>query len=70
MKIVQASRLVDLVAAIMEGGGSSAAEARAIATRLVDSNLVGHDSHGVLRVGKYLEWVRDGTLSPATEGWR
>jgi len=66
MKIVQASRLVDLVAAIMQGGGSSAAEARAIATRLVDSNLVGHDSHGVLRVGKYIEWVRDGTLKPNT----
>src|SRR4029434_1459306 len=26
----------------------------------------GHDSHGVLRVGKYLEWVRDGTLKPNT----
>ena len=35
-------------------------EAHTIARRLVDSNLVGHDSHGVLRVGKYLEWVRDG----------
>ena len=41
---------------------ASAAEARTIARRLVDSNLVGHDSHGVLRVGKYLEWVRDGWL--------
>jgi len=51
---------------VMHGAGSSDAEARAIATRLVDSNLVGHDSHGVLRVGKYLEWVRDGTLKPNT----
>ena len=23
---------------------------------------MGHDSHGVLRVGRYLEWLRDGTL--------
>src|SRR4030095_1264955 len=37
-----------------------------IARRLVDSNLVGHDSHGVLRVGKYLEWVREGWLKPNT----
>ena len=37
-----------------------------VARRLVDSNLVGHDSHGVLRVTKYLEWVRDGTLKPNT----
>ena len=41
-------------------------EARTVARRLVDSNLVGHDSHGVLRVGKYLEWVRDGWLKPNT----
>ena len=50
----------------MQGGGCSAAEARTVAQRLVDSNLVGHDSHGVLRVAKYLEWVRDGTLKPNT----
>lgn len=66
MKTVPAGKLVDLVDAIMQGAGSSAAEARAIATRLVDSNLVGHDSHGVLRVAKYLEWVHDGTLKPNT----
>ncbi len=64
MPTVAASRLADLVAAIMERGGSGAAEARTIAQRLVDSNLVGHDSHGVLRVGKYLEWVRGGWLVP------
>ncbi|CAG0981093.1 L-2-hydroxycarboxylate dehydrogenase (NAD+) [Burkholderiales bacterium] len=66
MKTVSAAKLADLVAAIMHGAGSSHDEARAIARRLVDSNLVGHDSHGVLRVGKYLEWVRDGTLKPNT----
>ncbi len=45
---------------------ASADEARTIARRLVDSNLVGHDSHGVIRVGKYLEWVRAGWLEPNT----
>ena len=64
MRIVDAEALTRCVAAIMEGGGSAAAEAHTIARRLVDSNLVGHDSHGVLRVGKYLEWVRDGWLRP------
>ena len=66
MKTVPAAKLIDLVAAIMQAGGSHADEARTIARRLVDSNLVGHDSHGVLRVGKYLEWVRDGWLKPNT----
>src|SRR5215510_4488960 len=66
MRTLPAPKLVALVAAVMEGGGSGEAEARTIAERLVDSNLVGHDSHGVLRVAKYLEWVRDGTLRPNT----
>ncbi len=35
-----------------------------VARRLVDSNLVGHDSHGVIRVGKYLEWMRNGWVRP------
>lgn len=64
MRTVAAGKLVDLVSAIMEGGGSHAAEARTIARRLVDSNLVGHDSHGVIRVGKYLEWAQQGWLRP------
>jgi hydroxycarboxylate dehydrogenase B len=66
MKTIPAAKLVDLVAAIMHGGGSDSGEARTVARRLVDSNLVGHDSHGVLRVGKYLEWVREGWLMPNT----
>jgi uncharacterized oxidoreductase len=57
---VKASRLVDLVTAIMHAAGCNRDEAATIARRLVDSNLVGHDSHGVLRVGKYLEWMRAG----------
>jgi hydroxycarboxylate dehydrogenase B len=60
MKTVRASQLVRLVAAIMQGGGCNAEEAGIVARRLVDSNLVGHDSHGVIRVGKYLEWMRNG----------
>src|SRR5204863_7857971 len=46
----------------MRGGGCADEEAATIARRLVDSNLVGHDSHGVIRVGKYLEWMRAGWL--------
>ena len=64
MKNVSAAALTEYVAAIMAGGGSRDEEARTIARRLVDSNLVGHDSHGVLRVPKYLEWVREGWLRP------
>lgn len=64
MRNVAASRLIDLVAEVMQGAGCEPAEARTVARRLVDSNLVGHDSHGVLRVSKYLDWVREGNLVP------
>ena len=64
MKIISAPKLVELVTAIMHAGGCDATEAATVARRLVDSNLVGHDSHGVIRVGKYLEWVRAGWLVP------
>ena len=60
MPTVAAAKLEKLVAAIMQGGGCQPEDAATIARRLVDSNLVGHDSHGVIRVGKYLEWMRDG----------
>ena len=66
MKLVAAPKLADLVAAIMHGAGCSPEEAKTVARRLVDSNLVGHDSHGVLRVARYLEWMRGGTLKPNT----
>jgi len=64
VRTVGARQLVELVTAIMHGAGCNSAEAATIARRLVDSNLVGHDSHGVLRVGKYLEWMREGWVKP------
>jgi len=62
VRTVAAARLVELVSAIMRAAGCNAGEADTVARRLVDSNLVGHDSHGVLRVGKYLDWMREGWL--------
>lgn len=64
MQSVRASRLVELVTAIMHAAGCNRDEAATIARRLVDSNLAGHDSHGVMRVSKYLEWMRAGWVKP------
>jgi uncharacterized oxidoreductase len=46
---VDARQLEALVAAIFERAESRPAEAATIARRLVGANLVGHDSHGVIR---------------------
>lgn len=64
MRKLPAARLVALVEAIMRGAGCNASEAHSVAARLVDANCAGHESHGVIRVAKYLDWVRDGTLVP------
>lgn len=56
--------LIEFVSNVMRGAGCAPEEADAVASRLVSSNLAGHDSHGVLRVPKYLDWVKDGTLRP------
>jgi uncharacterized oxidoreductase len=51
-----------LVAAIFARAGSSGDEARTIARHLVEANLVGHDSHGVIRVPAYIDWLRKGLI--------
>ena len=47
---------------IFQKTGSNNQESFAIADHLVDSNLVGHDSHGVIRVSKYIEWLNKGNI--------
>ncbi|MGI9435035.1 MAG: malate/lactate/ureidoglycolate dehydrogenase [Geminicoccaceae bacterium] len=61
---VQAPQLVQAGTAIFEASGSSVEEARKIAGRLVDANLTGHDSHGVIRIPQYIEAVQAGKLRP------
>jgi uncharacterized oxidoreductase len=56
--------ILSLVANIFAAAGSHPSEADTIAARLVDSNLTGHDSHGVIRVPYYIQWVREGKVIP------
>jgi uncharacterized oxidoreductase len=55
--------LLDFSKAIFRAAGSSREEAEIVATHLVESNLLGHDSHGVIRISKYVEWARDGRVA-------
>lgn len=60
--ILRHDRLADLVAAVFRAAGCQPDEARRVALRLVEANLVGHDSHGVIRVPSYVQWLRDGKV--------
>jgi uncharacterized oxidoreductase len=55
-------RLTDFVQRIFVALGSAPEEAEAVAHYLVDSNLAGHESHGVVRVPRYVGYVRDGQV--------
>lgn len=50
--------------AIFRACGTPPAEAGVVADMLVASNLMGFDSHGVLRVPQYLRDVREGRIVP------
>ncbi len=54
----------DLCAEIFSCVGCRSEEARRVSASLVDANLTGHDSHGVIRVPRYVDWVRAGDLIP------
>ena len=47
--------------------GATAHNAWCVADHLVLANLVGHDSHGIIRIPEYLDAIRRGELLPAAE---
>ena len=64
---VDADRLIDFAAAVYAGTGMPAADARLVADTLVQADLWGHQSHGVLRLGWYLDRVRNKVMNPVTK---
>jgi uncharacterized oxidoreductase len=64
MPTVAAEPLTAFVDALFRAGGVPNDEAARVATSLVDANLCGHDSHGVIRMTQYLDAIADGRLKP------
>ncbi len=62
--IVKAEELIDLSQKIFMGIGTPDDIALAVAESLVYTNLLGHDSHGVLRVKQYINMIRNGMMFP------
>ena len=59
---VPAETLRTFIAAIFSAAGCDAEEAARIGLHLVSANLAGHDSHGVIRVPRYVEWLGSGRV--------
>ena len=62
--VFQQKNLVRAIEAIALAGGSSAEEARLVAENLVTANVVGHDSHGIGMMPRYVEALLEGGLHP------
>ncbi|QJW99816.1 Ldh family oxidoreductase [Frigoriglobus tundricola] len=61
MPTFSAAQLVTLSQSLFEAVGVPGADAAVVARSLVDANLCGHDSHGVMRAPQYVEFIRKGT---------
>jgi uncharacterized oxidoreductase len=60
--VLQEKPLTRAIEAIAAAGGSEPAEAKLVAENLVTANLVGHDSHGIGMMPRYVEALLEGGL--------
>lgn len=65
MPVIAAEPLRRLTTAIFQAAGATRENADRVAEALVESNLVGHDSHGVIRIPSYIQAIRQGHIQPA-----
>ena len=62
--LFQTRGLVAAVEAVVAAGGSDPRESRLVAENLVTANLVGHDSHGIGMLPRYIAALLEGGLHP------
>ncbi len=62
MPTLQAEPLVTFSRALFVAAGVPSEEADVVSRSLVDANLCGHDSHGVMRVQQYVGFIREQKL--------
>lgn len=67
MRAVRSEDLQRFAAAVFAAHGASAADARAVAESLVKASLLGHDSHGLLRIKRYVDSIVAKKLNPAAQ---
>lgn len=65
MPVLSESRLLEFTEALFRAAGLPPEHAHIVGDSLVQANLRGHDSHGVMRVPFYIGKVLDGSLNPA-----
>ncbi|MFL6123695.1 Ldh family oxidoreductase [Actinophytocola sp.] len=67
MPLIPADELLALAVDALKAAGTPDASARTVAGSLVRANLLGHDSHGVLRLARYVREIQRGRIDPRAE---
>jgi hydroxycarboxylate dehydrogenase B len=62
----KAEQLEKVASAIFQGAGAPEDVSQLVAHSLVSANLMGHDSHGVLRIPRYCQQIAEGQILPTT----
>ncbi|MDX1945157.1 MAG: Ldh family oxidoreductase [Pirellulaceae bacterium] len=64
MPTIPAPKLEAFAVSLLQAGGASADEAKIVGKSLVEANLRGYDSHGVMRIPYYIQAIKDGEVAP------
>ncbi|HAA62433.1 MAG TPA: hypothetical protein DCE39_16040, partial [Planctomycetaceae bacterium] len=65
--VVAAPVLESFSQKLLIAAGATDREAEVVADHLVESSLLGHDSHGILRLPEYLGFVAEGSITAGAE---
>ncbi len=57
-----ADTLQDTITQIFTAAGCAVEEAARTTRHLLSANLTGHDSHGIIRVPRYVQWLQEGKV--------
>jgi len=67
MPTFNADQLHAIAYRILSAAGVNSEDAGIIANELTGANLVGHDSHGVIRLMQYVDYIEKGFMKPEGE---
>lgn len=64
MPLIAIAKLTTFARELFQAAGVEESDAAQMAASLVDANLRGHDSHGVMRIASYIDQIQQGRIFP------
>lgn len=67
MPVIDPAKLKSFAVKLLAAGGAGPQEAELVGASLVDANLRGYESHGVMRIPFYVDMIAEGVIVPGAE---